>query len=358
MRPPLLALMAPVVIVGIGTSLFLSSCYVAAQGARYLALRYRAVPVAKVLADPRTPPTLRALLERVGRIRDFAVREIGLRPTKSYGSIVELESDRLATVVSACAELSFDRFLWSYPLVGKLPYRGYFDPKEAEGESARLKKLGLDVVVRPVDAFSTLGWLSDPLFSFMASYAEADIAELVIHEMTHATIFAKGAEQFNEELATFVGRQGALLWLASVHGADSPEVANALRDRADTEAFASWLRGTATELASIYGSGIPNAAKRARKAEVIAARAAVFKIEYSKIFATDRYAGFPMDGLNNAYLDLYRLYEGEPSLYRDYYEKACYNDLRRFMVEAARLVKQARGGDPKEAMRREIANAK
>ncbi|HET7839789.1 MAG TPA: aminopeptidase, partial [Rectinemataceae bacterium] len=131
----------------------LSSCYVTSQASRYLAIRSRAVPVDRALADPRTPATLRALLDRAVAVRAFAESSIGLKRTRNFGSIVQLEGDHLASVVSACAELGFRRYLWTYPLVGRLPYRGYFDQAQADAEAARLKKLGLDVIVRPVDAF-------------------------------------------------------------------------------------------------------------------------------------------------------------------------------------------------------------
>lgn len=349
----------PIAILVAALLVLASSCYVTQQGSRYLALRSRAVPVARALADPRLLPATRALLDRASAARVFAVAELGLKETKSYQSIVELDSDRLATVVSACDELSFKRFLWSYPLVGKLPYRGYFDPKLAEIEAARLRKLGLDVIARPVDAFSTLGWLADPLFSFMASYDEADVAELVIHEMTHATIFLKGkrpgAEQFNEELATFVGREGSALYLARKYGPDSAALAGATRSRADAQAFAAWLRGTATELEAVYSSEAAPEEKRRRKAEVIAARAVAYKAAYDGLFATDRYRDFPMERINNAYLDLYRLYEGEPELYADYYDKVCGRDMRRFIKAMSRIAEGR--GDPKEAMRRELGEA-
>jgi predicted aminopeptidase len=335
--------------------LALSSCYVTAQGTHYLALRAKAVPVAAALADPKTSPDVRTLLDRVAEVRLFAVNELGLRETKNYTSIVTLDSDRLATVVSACAELSFDRYEWNYPFVGKLPYRGYFDPREAQEEAARLKALGLDTIVRPVDAFSTLGWFTDPLFSFMASYGEADIANLIIHESTHATVFVKGAGDFDEELAVFVGGEGSLLWLVSKYGEHSPQVEDLLRSRADDAAFAAWLRGTAEELQKVYASAATAAEKRTQKAAIIASRAADFKSEFARHFDTARYKDFPMEKLNNAYLDLYRLYEGEPELYKDYYEKICGSSMRLFMTEVARIAK--RGGDPREGMRKELAAA-
>jgi len=341
---------------------FLStSCYVTEQGFRYLSLISRAVPVARALEDAETDVALRALIERAQGAARFAVDELGLKRTRNFSTIVELEGDRLATVVQACAELSFERWLWAYPVVGKLPYRGYFVPKEAQAEAARLRSLGQDAIVRPVDAFSSLGWLPDPLFSPMAAYDESEVAELVIHEMTHATVFLKGngagAEQFNEELATFVGREGAMLWLASIRGPDAPELALAAARRRDARAFAQWLRGTAAELGAVYESGLGDDEKRARKARIIAERAAAFALAYDGLFETDRYRGFGMGGLNNAYLDLYRLYEGEDALYEDYYREACGSDMRRFLESASRVASKAkgrRGGDPRAAMRAEL----
>jgi predicted aminopeptidase len=349
----------------LGSCILLSSCYITSEGLRYLSIRSKAVSIDRALADPKTSPAERLLLERARGARAFALAEFGLKETKNYTSVVKLDADRLATVVQACAELSFTRYLWSYPVVGKMPYRGYFDPKDAQNEVALLKKQGLDVIARPVDAFSTLGWLSDPLFSFMSSYSEADVADLVMHEMTHATIFLKGdrpgVEQFNEELATFVGGEGSLIYLASEYGANSPEIAAARNDRADEAAFSAYLMGTAKELEVVYSSSLNDDEKRKRKAEIIDARAEEYKKEYASLFKGGGYRNFQMDKINNAYIDLYRLYEGESALYRDFYEKICGSDMRTFIKTISRIASDpsvAKGkGDPKAEMRRELGEA-
>jgi predicted aminopeptidase len=352
--------------------LLLSSCYETEEAFAYLSIRSKARSLEKALADPSTKPDERLLIEESRAAREFARSALGLKETKSYASIVELDADRLATVVQACAELSFDRHLWSYPFVGKLPYRGYFDPKDAEKEASRLKKLGFDVIARPVDAFSTLGFLADPLFSFMSSYDEAAVVDLVVHEMTHATVFLKGSggrsasgaspgdgpEQFNEELATFVGREGSLIYLARKYGPDSAQVRAARDSRSDAEAFASYLAGTAKELEAVYSSKASEEEKRSRKAEVIAARAAEYKRDYPSLFKGKAYEAFPMERINNAYIDLYRLYEGESSLYRDFYERACGSDLKRFVETVSRIARDPKlKAGPKAEMRRELAAA-
>lgn len=340
-------------IVVVAAGLLLSSCYVTEQGRRYLELMARAVPNTKALADPHTSPGIRALLERVGDVRSFATGELGLKKTKSYTSIVMLDSDRLVTAVSACAALSFDRYQWRYPLIGSFPFRAYFSPREAQEEEARLKAAGLDAIARPVDAFSTLGWFSDPLFSFMENESEADIADVIIQELTHATIFVRSEGDFDEEISAFAGDEGSLLWLESKYGKGSPPVEELRRDRADDAAFYAWLRGTADELQKVYASGSSAAEKRDLKAKIIASRAADFRIEYADHFKTDRYKDFPMERINNAYLDLFRIYEGEPSLYKDYLEKVCGSSMRQFIVEIKRIA--GRGGDPREEMRKELA---
>jgi Predicted aminopeptidase len=349
-----------------GLCLLLSSCYETEQGFRYLAIRSKARSLEAALADPHTSEGEKLLIQRAEASRDFALSELGLKRTRNYGSIVEVEGGSLATVVQACASLSFDRYLWNYPMVGRLPYRGYFDPKEAQAEAASLKAKGLDVIARPVDAFSTLGYLSDPLFSFMASYDEAEVAELVIHEMTHATIFLKGKggsgsadlSQFNEELATFVGREGSLLYLSQKYGPDSREVGKARDDRADAEAFSAFLAGTAKELEALYSSKSSDSQKREGKAQIIAARAALYKESYATLFKGAAYEAFDMTRINNAYLDLYRLYEGESSLYRDFCQKACGGDLKRFIETLSRITRDPKTrDDPKAEMRRLLGEA-
>ena len=343
-----------VVLLALAT-LLLSSCYITGEGLHYLGLLSRGRPVAASLADPKTPEATKELLRRATAIEAFGRERLGQRETRNFRKIVELQSDTLVHVVQACAELSFDRYLWNYPLVGKLPYRGYFETAGADKEASRLRALGFDVIVRPADAFSTLGWLSDPLWSFMSNYDESELADLVLHELTHATAFWKGEGDWNEELATFVGREGSLLWLEERYGKESKEVAAAKAAGKDAATFAAFLGETAKELETIYASKIPDEEKRARKAATIAERAALFTKDYDRLFGSDRYRGVKMDRINNAWLDLYRLYEGEPALYHDYYEKISRSDLRAFIADMAALAKGKE--DPKAVMRKRLSES-
>jgi predicted aminopeptidase len=98
---------------------------------------------------------------------------------------------------------------WWFPVVGRLPYKGYFDTNAAIAAEQALAKDGYDTYLRPAPAFSTLGWFNDPLLSTTLRADSVDLVNTVIHELTHNRYFAKGEAVFNESFANFVGARGA-----------------------------------------------------------------------------------------------------------------------------------------------------
>ncbi|MDR1100277.1 MAG: aminopeptidase, partial [Treponema sp.] len=212
------ALMAAALI--LGGSAFFSGCYTLTQGTAMLGYLARAVPLESLLEDGDSAfgsaaEENRRFVELVHDIRRFAIDELGLAASENYTTYVAIDRDYLAAVVSASAADSFDRHEWWFPVVGSVPYKGFFSAAGARKERVKLEKRGLDVWVRGVDAFSTLGWFQDPLYSYMRSYPPDRLADLLIHESVHATVFLKGHVQFNEELAEFIGSEGARLYMES-----------------------------------------------------------------------------------------------------------------------------------------------
>jgi predicted aminopeptidase len=326
-------------------ALSLSSCWYTRQAAYFLSERARAQPIGRVAGDPDLPSSVRGLLSTVERVRKFATETLGLAPGKNYTRYLAVDKDYVADVVSACAPDSFTRHYWHYPLVGDLPYRGFYRKDEAIGEAARLKATGLDVIVREVEAFSSLGYFADPLYSFMASYDEDAIAELVIHESAHATLFIKGADQFNEEFATFIGRKGAELYLAGRYGKDSPELAKRRERQAESAAFVAFLSETARLLEIVYDDdSIKRGEKLRRKADIIASRASAYKDAVAKTVTADGYRGFDMGTVNNAYLDLYRLYEEDLDLYESWLGMKAGGSIPSFVASLVDLSRTAGSG--------------
>jgi len=347
---------------------FFSGCYTLQQGTTMLGYLNRAVPLEELAEAETASDDDRRFVKRVEDIRRFAMEDLGLAASKNYTRYVELDRDYLAAVVSACAKDSFTRYEWWFPVVGNVPYKGFFNVDDAKKERVKLEKEDLDVWIRKVDAFSTLGWFRDPLYSYMKKYSDRDLAELIIHELLHATVFLKNHSQFNEELAQFVGSMGARLYMEKIQetsgdngagpgasakdgakaGADSAPNSDAAAEAAaagDSAAYLAFIRGLIAELDEVYKSDIPREEKLLRKEETIARAKVRLETHYDALFKTERYHFFSKLPVNNAYLELYRLYYEEDHFFMDLFGKSG-SDLPKF-IEAAKTLRTGKDGDPK-----------
>jgi len=294
-------------------------------------------------------------VERVEDIKRFATEELGLQKSKNYTRFVELDRDYLAAVVSACAADSFTRHEWHFPIVGALPYKGFFDPADARREAAIHSSEGLDVWIRGVDAFSTLGWFKDPLFSYMKDYSDFELADLLIHELVHATVFIRGRVQFNEQLAEFIGNKGARLYIESRFGSDSEEYRAIDSSAADRQAFRIFLAELIGELELLYARrDISRDAILIEKDRIISAAQEGFEAEYESRFTSDNFRGFASIPVNNAYLDLFRLYYETDNFFADLYEKLPGDDMAKMqaLIAAAASLNNSREvrRDPRNAL--------
>lgn len=328
-----------------------NSCWYLAQGTAFLGERLSARPLARLASEPGADPRLAEFAALVEDVKAFAHEELGLKATGHYRRLVLTEKGYVADVVSATADDSFERYYWRYPFVGRLPYKGFYRRADAEREAERLKKRSMDVIIRRVDAFSALGVIEDPLYSFMLDYAPDQIAELIIHESVHATLFIKGEDQFNEELATFIGRLGAERYLAERYGPDSELARARAMRREDAERFRAFLATTGAELERAYAeAGQDRTARLESKARIIGERAGIYKEREAVRFHAHGYADFDMAKINNAFIDLYRLYEEDLSLYARFLEGPAESSPRRMMELIVALAKERRGRTMKELL--------
>ncbi len=326
----------------------LSGCYLTTQSAAFLSMQFSAKTTAKLLKDPALPESTREFLERVNGIKAFGREELGLSSGKNYTTYVSLDRSWVALVVQAAPELSLDPWLWNYPVVGKLPYRGFYREADARREAERLKEKKLDVIIRGVDAFSTLGFFKDPLYSFMETYSEYELARLILHEETHATLFLKKHTDFNEEFASFVGDTGALAYMQWKYGdtAEAEEQGGNLPQRiasqaADAETFRRDVLELASRLRSLYGSeSLSREEKLLQKNEIISRFQTEFRDSYAINYMTENYQGFGDRPVNNAYISLYLLYGERQDRFSDAYEKYDGN-LAWFIADIVREAKKA-----------------
>ncbi len=323
-----------------GALLTISSCYLLNQGASLLRYQAAAEPIDEILErgafldGTRVGSQTRTFLSEVEQIRDYAAT-LGLAASRNYTSLVPTDRNYLVDVVNAAAELSFERHEWWWPFVGRLPYKGYYETADAARLAKRLEGRGLDVWVRPVDAFSTLGVLRDPLYEFMTDYDRHTIANLILHEQAHATLFLRGHAQFNEEFATFVGDVGAEGYLV-VSGASDAETLLVAARTADRETARLLILGLRSDLEQMYSSDLGTEEKLLAKAVAIQTFQDRVRDDYELIFRTDSFRGLSEIPINNAFIDLYVSYTEDLDLFRELYE-ALSTDLSLFISELSIL---------------------
>lgn len=220
--------------------------------------------IAGLIADPATPPAVRAKLQLVLQARRFAVDSLGLPAKKSFTQFTRLDHDTLVLVLSAAYRDELRPVTWWFPVVGRVPYRGYFDFGEARKAQAALEAQGYDTYLRPSPAFSTLGFFNDPLLSTTLGDDSLEIVNTVVHELTHNKFYAKGEAVFNESFASFVGARGAERFFAS-RGDTSSARRTAARWHDDLLLGAVWER-TAHSLDSAFRANPGDPARAARLA--------------------------------------------------------------------------------------------
>jgi predicted aminopeptidase len=186
-------------------------------------------------------------------------------------------------------------------------YKGFFTKEEALEEENFLKTKGFDTFVQRVGAYSTLGWLRDPIFSSMLEWDDFMLANIVLHEMTHTTLYLKGQTDFNEQIATFVGNRGAIDFLKEKYGPASKEEVKATHFQEDEILFAQWTDHARQRLADFYVQQMPREDKLKGREEVFRSIKEGFN-QIKTQFATDYYRDFEMGDLNNALLLAYRQY--------------------------------------------------
>ncbi len=196
----------------------LSHCYVLKLGWGQLDILHRRRPISDVLKDSATPEEVKKKLLFVEEVRDFAKNQIGLKVNNTYQKYSQLERSNLAWNVIASKKFAFEAKTWWFPIVGTVPYIGFFSREEAEAKANQLEQEGWDVRVQTVAAYSTLGWFDDPLISTQLAYSKWYLAKLIIHECSHATLWFSGDVSFNESFASFVGNQGALEFYRQHYG--------------------------------------------------------------------------------------------------------------------------------------------
>lgn len=238
----------------------------------HLQVMRAARPVDAWLDDPATGPALRQRLELARRIRHFASESLALPDNASYSRYADLGRRAVVHNVVAAPPYSLKLKTWCFPVAGCVGYRGYYEEAAARRFAASLSD-DLEVMVYPVPAYSTLGWLNwlggDPLLNTFIGYPEGELARLIIHELAHQVLYVKGDTMFNESFATAVERLGGSQWLQQHASEQAREEYRRFDQR--RQAFRALTRQVRRQLGEVFSDpSLADDARREAKATVMA----------------------------------------------------------------------------------------
>ncbi len=288
-------------------------------------------PIDEFLFSPSFPDSLKKKLSLIEEVRRYAIDSMGLKDTENYKTLFDQKGEEIMWVVQACEPFALKPKLWTFPVIGSVPYKGFFSKQKAIDERTRLVENGYDVSIRNPGGWSTLGWFKDPILSGMLKRDDGDLASLIIHEMVHATIFVKDDVDFNENLASFVGDTASYYFLASKFGKDSDEFIKYLHDDQDYRLYSRHiLRGTRM-LDSLYQTmkaADPIELKREKKKEMISR--IMSTSDTLSLFTPKRKSS--SDRLpNNTYFMSYHLYQGRQDNFKKELDDNFGGDLKKYI---------------------------
>lgn len=277
-----------------------SGCYLLESAEGQLSLMSKREPIERVIERPSTKPALRAELEKVKAIRDFASHDLGLPDNGSYRSYADIGRPYVVWNVVAAPEFSVDPKQWCFPVVGCVAYRGYFVEHRARKYAAEMHARGYDVAVGGVAAYSTLGHFDDPIINTMLGWDDIELAGIIFHELTHQLLYVPGDASFNEALATTVEEEGIRRWLLS-QGREADLAKHELQQMHYLEVI-DLLRGTSRSLKALYASGLDaEPMRQAKRAEFAALRASYARLK-AQWGGGAPFADWFNSDLNNAHL--------------------------------------------------------
>lgn len=243
-----------------------NGCYVTRQAWHHAGLLSQRREIQDVIEDRVTPEFTKGQLKRVVKILEFAAIQ-GLQVENSYGHYIETGSPVVSYLVQAALTDQLKFKTWWFPIVGEVPYLGFYEKSERDELANELEREGFDIRRGAAGAYSSLGWFEDPIFSSMIQRSHTSLAHLLFHELTHRTFWVQNAAEFNENLAEYIAHLLTIKYLnATSNALEIPKYQARLRDK---ERLRRWLVNLRAELETIYQTKRPKSETLKLKANTI-----------------------------------------------------------------------------------------
>lgn len=294
--------------------LLMQGCYLIEQGKGQLDLRWNQVPIQEaVLAESN--PEYQKLLSLIPEVKAFAEQDLRLLSSENYSGYYATDKKGITFVVTASPKNRLEPYTWWFPIIGSVPYKGFFQQENALKLKESLEQEGYDTWLFSAVAYSTLGWFKDPVTTPMLRRGTFPLVETVIHEMTHVTLYVKDQGDFNEQLASFVGQQGAKLFFHNSQKLSAHQLQQVQENKQRNRQLSKLIYHSIPKLEKLYGQALPIR-------ETLQQREALFSELIDEIVLLFPGISRSHWQFNNARLLQYRRYKEESPLFKQLWAKS------------------------------------
>ncbi len=308
---------------------------------------WRREPIEQILKEPGLDQETREKFQTVLAVRKYGRETLHLNVGGSYATYSYLDRPVLSYMLMAVPKTDLSPYSWWFLFVGRVPYKAFFSEEEVRLKADQFQAQGYDTHIRPVQAFSTLGWFDDPLLAHLLKFDKVTLAEVLFHELFHNTLFLKGEVDFNESLANFVGNRATIMFFRDLGGEESSEYLQAVKAWKEELEFSAFIISVRTSLKDLYQGDLPEEEKLRLRQEIFSRS----QEEWARMIAdrpTHHFREYSRQELNNAVIAHYLLYLDGLQLFESLYQAEGSNLARMVKLIGESILD---GEEPFEAVR-------
>lgn len=308
----------------------LSGCYLLEQTSGQLDLRFNQVEIDEAIQQEEDPDIKKQLRE-VRSVKQFAEKKLLLQKTENYSGYYHTDQNGITFVVTASPKDKLEPYTWWFPIIGRVPYKGFFDKADAIELERELQSEGYDTWLFAAPAYSSIGWFKDPITTPMLRKGLYYLIDTIIHEMVHVTLYVNDQSDFNEQLAVFVAHKGAFEYLKTKTDGDLI-IKKELQHRSKRFQLHETLQIYLKQLEKLYS-------RNHTLSITLKKRDAIFKNISRAILTIYPHSKSENWQFNNARLLQFKRYQQESPIFRDIWKKSN-NDWQNFWELVNGYVKQ------------------
>lgn len=308
--------------------------YGISQGKGQLNILMNAQPISEIMNDKTFPESLKPKLLLIDEIKKYSVDSLGINPSDNYTAVYNQHKNPVLWTVSASEPYHLKAKEWTFPFLGTVSYKGFFNTTALRKEILALVKENYDIDVYSPSGWSTLGWFKDPILSNMLYKNEGNLANLIIHELTHGTLYVKNDVTFNENLANFIGDKGAEQFLIYKFGINSKEYSNYKNNSEDQKIYDHYILKSIKKLNTLYSAfkpDDPEDLKKEKKKELITE--IVLGVNKLALHKKKNFFNYSLQAFSegNAFFMAFERYDSHYTLFEKEFEKTYNSDLKKFL---------------------------